>query len=164
MRYACVLLVLIGCYSAPDYDGTHFKCDADHPCPAGQPCVDGVCNGDGNGSNTIDAAVPTVGVACGTMTCGTGQKCCADFLGTPSCMAMGATCAGISATCDGTEDCAGLPCCDGAGTQIACGTSPSCPNQTICRDNADCTNPNQPSCCAVIGTMEPWGRCATLCP
>ena len=109
MRYA-LLAMLIGCYEAPDYNGTHFKCDAEHACPAGQPCVAGVCGG--SGSNAIDAPPSSAGVACGAMTCGASQKCCADFLNGPSCVALSASCTGFAATCDGIEDCNGQKCCE----------------------------------------------------
>lgn len=158
-------MLAVGCYEAPDYSGTRFKCDDQHACPGGQPCIDGLCGGSGGGSDAmIDAPPPAVGVACGAMTCGASQKCCADLLAGPSCIPQSATCAGVAATCDGTEDCAGNACCESGGGVAACGTSPTCPNQTICRENADCTNPAQRLCCTVPGTMEPWGRCFTACP
>jgi hypothetical protein len=156
-------MLAIGCYEAPDYGGTRFKCDADHPCPPGQTCVSGTCNG-GGGNGSIDAAVPHASVACGTMTCGAGEKCCATLINVPTCIALAATCAGISATCDGVEDCNGGACCDGSGgsQQIACAAT--CTSTTICRENTDCPN-NAPMCCMGIGgTNEPWGRCFAVCP
>jgi hypothetical protein len=164
VRYAWLVLLAIGCYEAPDYSGTRFKCDDEHACPDGQACVNGFCGG-GSGSNMVDAAPPAIGVACGATTCTTGQKCCADFLNGPTCIALGASCAGIAATCDGVEDCAGNACCsDAGGSAAACGAAAMCTNQTICRENADCTTPNQPMCCMIPGTGEPWGRCLNACP
>lgn len=151
-------MLAAGCYSAPDYGGTRFKCDADHGCPEGQTCIAGFCN-EGSGSNQVDAASVT-GVLCGGTTCAAGQKCCADVLAGPTCMALGATCAGLSATCDGIEDCNGMPCCDG-NPSIACGTT--CASQ-ICREAADCTDPGAPMCCLGVGPSEPWGRCFATCP
>jgi hypothetical protein len=153
-------MLAVGCYEAPDYSGTHFKCDSDHACPGGQACVNGVCGGMGSGSNMIDAPTSSTGVACGATTCGATQKCCADILNGPSCIAIGAACAGIAATCDGIEDCSGMPCCDVGGATVACGTT--CQTQ-ICRDTADCPA-NAAICCTVIGTNEPWGRCYPVCP
>ena len=157
-----VLLVAIGCYNAPDYDGTHFKCDDNHGCPDGQQCVNGICGGmdGGSGSNMIDAPQTAIGVKCGATTCASNQKCCADFINGVSCIALTATCNGFSATCDGKEDCSGGPCCEN-GSTIACGTT--CVNATICTDTADC--PAQtPLCCTIPQTNEPWGRCYTTCP
>jgi hypothetical protein len=39
-----------------------------------------------------------------------------------------------------------------------------CSGQLICRDNTDCTDASQPTCCPTVGTMEPWGRCNVACP
>lgn len=163
MRYLAVLVVLIGCYEAPDYSGTRFKCDDEHACPDGQLCINGFCGGSTSGQDgAIDSPPSDLGVACGEMTCGANEKCCANILGTPSCIALSATCAGITATCDGTEDCAGTPCCETGGGTITCVTT--CSGQHVCRDNADCTDPTQPACCMIPGTGEPWGRCFAACP
>lgn len=158
MRYAWLVLLAVGCYEAPDYSGTRFKCDDAHPCPSGQACVNGVCGGD---STTVDAPASEIGVACGDTTCAENQKCCADLLGGPSCVAQNSVCAGVSATCDGIEDCDGNPCCETNGV-AACATT--CAGNMICRQNADCTNPGQPACCMITGTGEPWGRCLAACP
>ena len=168
MRYALYVLFAVGCYSAPDYGGTHFKCDAEHACPDNQPCINGYCNGDGgSGSGNPDSnmgqpdAGGANGVICATATCGTGMKCCFDFISAPVCTPLAQACNGLSATCDGVEDCDGSPCCDVSNT-ISCGTV-SCQNQ-ICREAADCKNPNTPLCCTNTGTGEPWGHCYNACP
>lgn len=157
MRYAWLVLLAVGCYEAPDYSGTRFKCDDAHPCPNGQACVNGVCGG----TVEVDAPASELGVECGGTTCGADQKCCADLFGTPSCIALGAVCAGVAATCDGIEDCGGNPCCELGGV-VSCATS--CASNIICRQDEDCTNPSLPRCCIVQGTGEPWGRCLTVCP
>jgi len=156
-----ILLLVIGCYEAPDYSGTHFKCDDQHGCPDGQPCVNGICGGSGSGSNMIDAPPSVVGVRCGATTCTSNQKCCADVVSSlVSCIPVSQTCTGFAATCDGKEDCGNDWCCAN-GSTIACAAT--CTNATICTDNADC--PAQaPMCCPIIGTNEPWGRCYTTCP
>src|SRR5215212_7978703 len=101
-------MVAIGCYAAPDYSGTHFKCDSEHACPAGQQCIAGTCGG-----NMPDGATSSAGVLCGTTTCSASQKCCADIAAsTVSCIALAVTCTGYSATCDGKEDCGSLNCCE----------------------------------------------------
>ncbi|HEX5060015.1 MAG TPA: hypothetical protein VFV99_11680, partial [Kofleriaceae bacterium] len=82
MRCVWILLLAIGCYEAPDYNGTHFKCDDQHACPDGQQCVNGICGGSGSGSNMIDAPQSMSGVHCGAATCTSSQKCCADLVST----------------------------------------------------------------------------------
>lgn len=155
-----LLAALIGCYEAPDYNGTHFKCDDNHACPNGQACVNGVCDGMGSGSNMVDAPPSAVGVRCNGTTCGSNQKCCADFVSGVSCIPLTQACTGFAATCDGKEDCSGSSCCEN-GSSIACGTV--CANATICTDAADCPA-NLPVCCTIAQTNEPWGRCYTTCP
>ena len=94
-------MLMIGCYEAPDYSGTRFKCDSTHACPDGQQCVSGSCSG---GSGT-DASVSSTGVLCGSITCGATQKCCADLAaGVNSCIALAVTCAGYAATCRAIRD------------------------------------------------------------
>jgi hypothetical protein len=161
VRYAWIVMLVIGCYEAPDYSGTHFKCDSEHACPAGQQCVNGVCNG---GGNMIDAPISSAGVLCGTTTCGATQKCCADFVNGLACIAQSASCTGFSATCDGREDCGSMRCCETGSLVIGCTATCVGQAQLICRDNTDCTDSGQSVCCPTVGTMEPWGRCAPACP
>lgn len=155
---AAILGILTGCYGDPDYGGTQFKCDATHGCPDGQTCIEGRCSGGGSGA---DAAVSSMGVACGATVCTSTEKCCVDIIVAPRCVPLGTTCAGFEATCDGIEDCNGDPCCNNGGMSIACGIT--CQNQ-ICREPADCTNPGAMMCCDIPGTDEPWGRCFSACP
>ncbi len=161
MRYAWIVILMIGCYEAPDYSGAHFKCDAEHACPDGQQCINGTCGGGGSGSGMIDAPLSQSGVACGATTCGVNQKCFADFINGPSCIAPSASCTGFSATCDGKEDCGGQSCCETGSVTIGCVAA--CSGYVICRDDDDCAA-NMPKCCPAIGTMEPWGRCYVACP
>lgn len=166
MRFAWLALVCFGCYSAPDYDDTRFKCNAQHGCPDGQVCISGFCtvmSGNGDGGSTMDVAPGGTGVVCGSMTCSTNQKCCADFVNGPSCIALTAGCSGYEATCDGIEDCNGGSCCDTGGSMIGCEASCNT-TQQICREDADCTNNNLPKCCFGTGANEPWGRCWNACP
>jgi hypothetical protein len=158
-------LFAMGCYEAPDYTATRFRCDPTHACPGTQVCVSGACSGGGNDSGTSDPA----GVSCGAITCAADQQCCLDFITLPHCTALGASCDGIAATCDGLEDCRGNACCEGAfGLPIVCGSTPICPSpdqDQICRDADDCTNPLARQCCLGVGLpAEPWGRCRPGCP
>jgi hypothetical protein len=158
LRALATIVVLAGCYEAPDYRSTHFKCDDTHACPDGQSCITGTCmvggsEIDANGSGSQE------GVACAGTTCTGGDNCCVDFVGSPHCIPAGTFCNGYSASCDGTEDCAGSPCClITGGTQTACGAS--CTNQA-CLDNTDCLNASMPMCC--LGGLTPWGRCMPAC-
>jgi len=158
-------MLAIGCYTAPDYSGTHFKCDDDHGCPAGQQCINGRCNGSGSGS--ADGPMPDVppqalGVYCRGPQCATGQKCCIDFVSQgATCLAAAATCTGFAALCDGKEDCGGMWCCELGTGVIDCAVS--CTALTICQDNTDCpTGASQ--CCPSVNPFEPWGRCQISCP
>lgn len=160
----CVLA--IGCYEAPDYTATRFKCDSTHACPGNQSCVNGACTG-GIG----DAGVSSqIGVACGGTTCVAGHTCCLDFAFGPGCVVGGgAACDGIVVTCDGVEDCGGNACCEsGIGFQISCSSSLLCTSpgvSQICRDATDCTDPTAKMCCYDVGLPgEPWGRCRPGCP
>jgi hypothetical protein len=154
-----VLLVILGlvagCYQDPDYSGTRFRCDDVRGCPAGQTCIGGMCS-DGSGGPDAGGAD---GVACGSQRCANGDQCCVDFIGAPSCLAAGVTCAGFAATCDGIEDCDGNACCR-EGAAIACGAA--C-NEQICLEPADCP-PGAAMCCFGITLGEPWGHCLAACP
>jgi hypothetical protein len=154
-------LFAMGCYEAPDYTATRFKCDPTHACPGTQVCVNAVCNsGPDSGTSNL------VGVSCGATTCAAGQECCLDFVAAPHCTASG-SCDGVPAACDGIEDCGGNACCEGIGLAIACGGTSICPDQgqdQICRDPTDCTNPAARQCCFGVGLPgEPWGRCQPRC-
>lgn len=154
-------LLAMGCYEAPDYAATRFKCDAAHTCPDNQICVNGACSG-GNGRSS------TVGVSCGAITCTASQQCCLDIVSPPYCTALSASCTGITATCDGIEDCHGNACCEDIGLSIACSGTTTCPSlgqDQICLDTGDCTNPAAKQCCFGDGLPgEPWGRCEPICP
>jgi hypothetical protein len=154
-------MLAVGCYAAPDYSGTHFKCDSTHACPEGQQCVNGTCSG----GSSIDASGSSAGVLCGATTCAATQKCCADLsAGVPTCIALTASCTGFAATCDGKEDCGTMKCCESGTLLIGCVATCAGQGRLICRDNTDCTDATQPNCCASVGTLEPWGRCNAVCP
>jgi len=156
-------LFAMGCYEAPDYTATRFKCDAVHACPDNQVCVSGVCSGGGSGGDASRA----VGVTCGATTCAVDQQCCLDFLTALRCTALGTSCDGIAVTCDGTEDCGGTACCGDIGLSIGCTGTAICPNpgqDQICRDTSDCTSSVAKQCCFDVGLPgEPWGRCTPFC-
>jgi hypothetical protein len=161
VRFAVIVMLAMGCYEAPDYSGARFKCDAEHACPAGQDCINGLCGG--GGSNMIDSGTsPQSSVACGSATCGANQKCCMDFLSSGlSCLALGAMCNGLSASCDGKEDCSGGGSCCGTGTASACAATCTI---TVCREPTDCPASSPVCCFNVGGTMTPWGQCHLACP
>lgn len=138
-------------YSAPDYSGTAFKCDDQHPCLDGQQCIAGVCHGTGVGSNAD-------GVKCGgSLVCPVGMACCADPIAAPKCIPATGSCIYFSASCDGIEDCATGQVCCMAGQSAACG-SPSCP-VVLCTDASDCPSA-APACCFPSANL-PWGECET---
>lgn len=149
------LTLAAGCYSAPDYSSAHLKCDADHGCPPDQACVNGFCDPDG---------VPSVSVECGGVVCGADQACCVDVDGNVTCIAAGVSCEGVSATCDGAEDCNGGACCLASlGADASCGDN-TCDNQ-LCREDEDCRMAGASICCFGLGLPgEPWGRCGPTCP
>jgi len=70
---ALVAVVLAGCFEAPGYDGTMYKCDVDPVCPEGFTCDMGVCT-------AMPAPAGMVGVAAGSfrMGCMPGVDCMTD--------------------------------------------------------------------------------------
>lgn len=157
-----------GCYEDPDYRATRFKCDALHVCPAGQTCVAGACTPGGNpviDASSGDGGFRADGVVCGATTCPVGQQCCADITSSPRCTAIGAACTGVTAVCDGIEDCNGFACCSDPGNlTYTCTTSTRCDVEQICRDAADCTDPGLRMCCFGVGAPgAPWGSCRPAC-
>jgi hypothetical protein len=151
-------LLAMGCYEAPDYTATRFKCDTAHVCPDNQICVSGTCSRGGGGPDTV-------GVSCGQITCAVDQQCCIDIVDAPHCTALNQSCDAIAATCDGIEDCHGNACCEQIDLSIACSGAATCSGQDqICLDTADCTNPAAKQCCFGDGLPgEPWGRCRPTC-
>jgi hypothetical protein len=104
---------------------------------------------------------------CGDMSCGVGQVCCVSFAGGTFSASCASACGegGVTATCDGPEDCGGNPCCAmTSGTTlngVMCTSMPSdCPpslgfgaGQTrACHVDGDCTygltNSQGPDCCS----------------
>lgn len=147
MRGVALWIITLIASCAPDYGHTAFRCDASHDCPAGQSCFAGRCR---RGEPTGD------GVACGATSCDATQQCCLDLFNPARCIAAGDACAGISALCDGSEDCQpGDRCCADGGTAFC---DASC-GEYACRDAADCP-PSAPSCCT-LGDV-PWGLCSRL--
>jgi hypothetical protein len=116
-----------------------------------------------------DAAI---GVACGAAaTCSTSQECCVTANGdggTSMCISPG-TCQGISARCDGPEDCGGHACCGGVNPQtgmaaVMCIGTDACGAGQIqaCHEDTDCPAQGQAAGkCCVAGTT---GYCKATCP
>jgi hypothetical protein len=161
---ACAALAACG-YDAPDYSDARFRCDQSHPCPSGQTCISGLCEGVGGDGDaaTTDAAGPDgmySGINCGSSICTLDQQCCADVVGGTRCAAPGAFCAGISTRCDGPEDCPGQECClsAGSGTCTPIGT---CSTSLACHVAADC-GAGGDECCPILETS--WNGCFQSCP
>jgi hypothetical protein len=147
MRLVVLAALVAACYGDPSYDGTSFKCDDAHGCPAGQTCVGGTCTGGGSAMGD--------GIKCASAgTCAAGSACCNDVVNGPRCIAPGNPCSGEIATCDGVADCSSSQrCC--TSQSPACGAA-SC-SDVVCTTGADCPA-SQPSCCFITGL--PWGRCS----
>ena len=145
-----VLLVFACRFDDPPLGDTHFLCDANHPCPAGQTCEANVCVGD---AGVGDADGPD-GVACGSVTCMGSMVCCVDTTGS-HCINAGDACDGQTATCDGPEDCAPttLPCCIFNNLEPSCLPASTC-DAVICHTAADCPNPQVDECLPIDGHLE----------
>ena len=151
MRVRGVAL-LIGCLvasCAPDYGHSAFRCDQDHSCPSGQTCIFDRCRradpiGDGSGD----------GVICGEVACQRSEQCCIGEDAQARCFEAGAACPGISALCDGEEDCAGRDLCCADGDVLTCDAT--CKTYA-CVDNSDCPLA-APTCCRMA--FPPWGACS----
>src|SRR5690349_1892990 len=113
----------------------------EHPCPPGQDCVVGVCNGSAGGP----------GVFCGSAgTCTTGTKCCSNAVGSPSCIPVADSCStGSAAECDGSADCGAERCCDGTDGPV-CMPDTACTPE-ICLDQSECDGGM--NCCHVDPTV-----------
>ena len=131
------------------------------------PAVDSSVTGSDGAVATTDFASSAdfAGVSCGTATCGAGSVCCITNNGTSvsqACMA-GTTCgdAGITAACDGPEDCStsAPSCCadltfdqtsmSGGGNAMCTASCPASATATdtkgeiktkLCHNAGDCTN------------------------
>jgi hypothetical protein len=131
---------------------------------------------DGNGSNSmIDAPGPDAftggpGVECGTMTCTTGMECCTTFanqMASYSCITAGGNCQGVTAECDGPEDCptTGDVCCGhfgggGGGNGVQCDTAgQGC--LELCHTATDCSMTGAMCCTPQFGNSK---YCAMTCP
>ncbi len=159
-----VALAVAACrYEAPDYGDARFRCDLAHPCPSGQPCVDGLCQPPGADDAARDgASVDGMydGIACGIGTCALDQECCVDVVSGARCQAPAESCTGISTRCDGPEDCPGGECCLSAGSGV-CTAAGTCVTATACHDSGDCTGAAT-TCCAIL--MTSWRGCFQTCP
>jgi hypothetical protein len=77
----------------------------------------GVADGPAPQGDLADLAAPpdliANGITCGAMQCPVGERCCARTVGMTTTTMCASSCpdGGISAACDGPEDCTGNPCC-----------------------------------------------------
>jgi hypothetical protein len=148
-------------------DGSDASDDAQNPTSDAAPGADATPGADAapGADAVVDAASDAapeadaaVGVECGTMVCAPEQECCVtDPAGTPQyeCIASGDPCGGVSAACDGPEDCGGNACCAtlmGMSVSATCDTETECTGGlTLCHTGADCPTLS-PNCCALPGT------------
>jgi hypothetical protein len=127
----------------------------------------------------LDAPPPSDGstpgiIECGTTTCNAAtQQCCVTWQGA-SCIAKGAQCQGIVATCDGPEDCnPGQICCGrtwGQNRGLTCTAPNACNNgERVCHLDADCVSGER--CCnetTIAGytvlTCAPAADCPNIYP
>ncbi|MEO8702875.1 MAG: hypothetical protein ABI867_22715 [Kofleriaceae bacterium] len=145
MRLAVVAIVLVAC--APEYDGTAFKCDADHGCPLDQSCLAGRCR-----------RVMPVSIACGDVSCGPTEQCCADIIGGDRCIGATEVCPGDTALCDGKDDCASTERCCQLDSETVCALA--CESRDVaCATDDDCPS-DAFHCCPQ--PLRPWGSCSSL--
>ncbi|HEY3352429.1 MAG TPA: hypothetical protein VGQ83_04205 [Polyangia bacterium] len=148
--------------------------DAGHPIP-----IDAAPAADAPVVPPADDAAPqpqqdtgaTPGVIpCGSTTCDVATQECCIGPGGGTCIARGAQCQGLPASCDGPEDCAGgTPvCCAqlmGGGRGVQCTAANDCNGQRLCRVDGDCGA--NARCCAggtVGGVSITWCAPADQCP
>ena len=143
MSFLVLAWFLAGC--TPDYAHTAFRCGADPDCPTDQHCLVGRCR--------RGTALHGDGVLCGESVCGSTQQCCVDGENPARCLAAGDLCPGLTALCDGDEDCEGGDHCCEAGV-VTCGTD--C-ETVVCRAADDCPT-GRPNCCFADGSVS-WGTC-----
>jgi hypothetical protein len=120
----------------------------------------------GGDADTPDAAVDAtpagdaaVGVQCGQGLCEPDQDCCVTDTGGGAlqyeCIPSGDICEGVSAECDGPEDCGGNACCAtlmGTSVNATCDTEPECTGGlTLCHTSDDCPALS-PNCCPLPQT------------
>ena len=145
--------LLVGCLvasCAPDYGHSAFRCDVEHGCPTGQTCIFDRCRrADPSGNGSGD------GVICGGEMCKLSEQCCVnDNDDTALCAEAGAICPGVSALCDGKEDCGGVDRCCADGDAVTC--DETCKTYA-CRDDDDCPLAAH-TCCGA--TAKTWGECS----
>ena len=105
--------------------------DVEHGCPTGQTCIFDRCRrADPSGNGSGD------GVICGGVMCKLSEQCCVNHNDdTALCAEAGSICPGVSALCDGKEDCGGVDRCCADGDAVTC--DETCKTYA-CRDDDDC--------------------------
>ncbi len=115
-------------------------------------------NPDGSTTNP-DAATNDggfIGTMCQDTVCGGDTPQCCITLQGGSCIGANDDCGGVTATCDGREDCqADEVCCGSLQSGASC--TNSCDAQELCNDASDCDSPDQ--CCRFGG----FGICLRNC-
>jgi hypothetical protein len=147
VRGALAWIVMLIASCAPDFAHTAFLCDKQPDCPAGQTCTSGRCwRGTPPDAQTV---------ACGDAGCNVGtQQCCVDPAGGMQCGSAGEVCRGISALCDGPDDCQPGDRCCADGNTVFC--DQAC-DHDACQVDRDCPLA-APHCCHDPRTS--WGVCS----
>lgn len=145
MSFLVLAWLVAGC--TPDYAHTAFRCGADPDCPTDQHCVAGRCR--------RGTALHGDGVLCGASVCGLTQQCCVDGENPARCLAAGDLCPGLTALCDGDEDCDASDHCCEAGV-VTCGTD--C-ETVVCRTAEEDCPTGRPNCCFADASVS-WGTCS----
>lgn len=105
----------------------------------------GACNGHSFASGAAHS-VTCPGTA--TCFCGAPSVCCLAKIDSNQgqCVDDPHTCAGVTVTCDGPEDCGGGVCCF-AGNESSCTAATACNGVWLCRSDSDCnSSPNGSHC------------------
>ena len=146
--------------------------DAGDSMDGSLPGDDGGTTDDGGGT-TGDAGI--VGVDCMGMICsGSTPRCCItrDPSGTAmaTCIASDGMCMGVTAACDGPEDCStGELCCVGfdttGGGGATCRTMCGAGERAACHDVMDCpaSDGRMPMCCPFSGGGFTGSLCLPMC-
>lgn len=168
------LAALIPAPACGDGNGNAKDASATVDAPSGGDGGGGGGSDDGGGGGSNDGG-GTVGdgggaggpgtVACGNDTCDSDtEECCYQASGT-SCVNQG-DCPGVSATCDGPEDCSGggggnpsVCCADIAAGATTCELQNGC-DFIVCKVADDCPD-DRPMCCT--SGLVPSGVCRAQC-
>lgn len=158
-RLAIIAIVVAsGCYEAPDYADTRFRCGENSRCPNGYTCLHGACERGVPTDGRTDAQT-IEGILCDGTRCAIGDVCCV-YLGSATCKPPGQGPCARTATCDFTSDTCGIVdiCCQ-TPNGADCVPWLECQSTYVCEGPGDATCWNTPKCCASVD--GPWGVCGS---